>query len=61
MQGKGWMKQTQVENALGYASTVSTCYLRKLHNNGFVERRNFGGEKEFNRKRGYEWRWIDGK
>ena len=61
MQAKGWMKQTQIENALGYASTVSTCYLRKLHNGGFIERRNFGGAKEFKRKEGYEWKWIDGK
>lgn len=57
MEGRGWMTQRQVENALGYASTVSTAYLAKLLSNGNVERRNRDGAPTYCRRRGYEWRW----
>lgn len=57
MEGKGWMTQRQIENALGYAATVSTCYLAKLLREEHVERRNRDGAKKFDRRSGYEWRW----
>lgn len=57
MQGKGWRTQRQIENSLGYASTVSTDFLKKLLDLGYVERRNKGGAEVFARRLGYEWRW----
>lgn len=57
MEGRGWMTQRQVENALGYAATVSTCYLAKLLREEHVERRNRDGAAKFDRRSGYEWRW----
>lgn len=59
MQGRGWMTQSQIENALGYAATVSTAYLAKLLAAKQVERRNRGGAAKFERRRGYEWRWKE--
>lgn len=59
MQGRDWMTQTQIENALGYAATVSTAFLAKLLGLGFVERRNRDGAPTFQRQRGYEWRWTE--
>lgn len=57
MAGRGWMTQRQIENALGYAATVSTAYLAKLLEQGIVERRNRGGVPVFAKRLGYEWRW----
>ena len=57
MSGRGWMTRSKIENALGYAPTVSVAYLMKLLAAGTVERRNKGGSKTFSRVEGYEWRW----
>ena len=58
--GKGWVTQAQIENALGYAATVSTLYIRKLYQREIIERRNRGGAPKFSRTQGYEYRWIPG-
>lgn len=60
MLGKGWVTQAQIEQALGYAATVSTLYIRKLYQRGIIERRNRGGAPKFSRTQGYEYRWIPG-
>lgn len=61
MQGRGWLRQSQIEGALGYASTVSTEFLKKLLNElKLIERRNRDGAVKYARRSGYEWRWIDG-
>ena len=61
MQGKGWMQQSQIENALGYATTVSTKFLKKLHQKlQLVEKRNRDGAVKYARKHGYEYRWKNG-
>lgn len=61
MQGRGWLTQSQIEGALGYAATVSTGFLHKLHEKlKLIERRNRNGAAKFDRRTGYEWRWIDG-
>lgn len=60
MQGKGWVTQAQIEQALGYAATVSALYIRKLYQRGIIERRNRGGAPKFSRTQGYEYRWIPG-
>ena len=57
MQGRGWRTQRQIENSLGYATTVSTAFLKKLLDLGYVERRNKGGAEVFSRRIGFEWRW----
>ena len=57
MEGKGWMTRQQIENALGYASTVSTRFLEKLLSERRIERRNRGGSPVFKKREGYEWRW----
>ena len=59
MQDRGWMTQRQIENALGYAATVSTAYLAKLLNEGHVERRNRDDAPTYTRRAGYEWRWKE--
>lgn len=59
MSGRGWMTQTQIENALGYGSTVATKFLRKLLAYNKVERRNRNGAAIFSRRSGYEWRWVE--
>jgi hypothetical protein len=61
MYGKDWMTQAQIEGALGYASTVSTDFLKKLWQElKLIERRNRDGAYKYCRKRGYEWRWCNG-
>lgn len=61
MQGRGWLTQTQIEGALGYAATVSTGFLHKLNKElKLIERRNKNGAPKFDRRTGYEWRWLDG-
>jgi ribosomal protein S25 len=55
-----WSTQAQIEQRLGYASTVSTPFLRKLEKMGFIEKQNRDGAKVYNRKRGYEYRWVKG-
>ena len=57
MQDRGWMTQRQIENALGYAATVSTAYLHKLRDQDLIERRNRDGAPTYTRRAGYEWRW----
>lgn len=58
MEGKGWVTQQFVEDALGYVPTASTMYLRKLLDKGLVERRKKVSTKTFPRtNHGYEWRW----
>lgn len=59
MQGKGWMTTLQIECALGYARTAATPFLKKLRVElGLIERRNKDGETEYQRNKGYEYRWI---
>lgn len=58
MEPRGWMTQALIENLLGYGSTVSTGFLRVLLELGLVKRRNKGGVKTFNKRQGYEWKWI---
>ena len=58
--GDGWVTQAQIEQALGYAATVSTLYIRKLYQREIIERRNRGGAPKFSRTQGYEYRWIPG-
>lgn len=61
MDGRGWLTLTQIEHALGYTSTISTGFIRKLwQKHGLVERRNRGGAERYVRTLGYEWRWKDG-
>ena len=58
MKYRGWMTQRQIENALGYATTVSTAFLHKIHKQGLIERRNKGGSPTYARRLGFEWRWV---
>lgn len=58
MEGRGWMTQRQIENALGYASTIANPFLHKLLGWGKVERRNKGGAPEYSQRHGREWRWL---
>lgn len=51
------MKQSEIECALGYAATVSTCFLKKLLEKKLVQRRNKDGAKKFSKRLGYEWKW----
>ena len=53
-----WSTQAQIEQRLGYASTVSTPFLRKLEKMGYIQKRNRDGAEVYNRKRGYEYLWI---
>jgi len=56
---KSWLTQSQIEQSLGYAATVSTAFLKKLVEDlKLVERRNRDGAVKYNRMRGYEYRWI---
>ena len=57
MEGRGWLTQSQIEAALGYASTVSYVYLQKLLSLGIIERRNRGDAPQYNRRMGHEYRW----
>ena len=59
MEGKGWVTQQYIEEALGYRPCSSTMYLRKLLDKGLVERRKKVSTKTFPRtNHGYEWRWV---
>jgi len=54
-----WLTQSKIEQMLGYASTVSTAFLKKLVEDlKLVERRNRDNAVKYNRMRGYEYRWI---
>lgn len=58
MHGKGWLTSWAIECSLGYARTSSTPFLKKLREDlKLIERRPKGG-KPYNRKDGYEFRWI---
>lgn len=57
MEGAGWMTSWEIECALGYARTVSSGFLRKLVKLKIIKRRPRGGEK-YNRKKGWEYKWI---
>lgn len=59
MQGKDWLTTYNVECLLGYGRTVARGFLFKLVELGFVERRNRGGAKTFNRRHGYEYKWKE--
>jgi len=62
MTAKSWLTQSQIEQSLGYASTVSTGFLKKLVEDlKLVERRNRDGAVKYNRMRGFEYRWITGE
>ena len=52
-----WTRTSKLENRLGYAATVCNATLRKYMEQGIVERRPVGG-MTYNKKVGYEWRWI---
>lgn len=57
---KDWTPTGVLEARLGYARMVSLAFLRKLLEKGLIERRNKGGKKEYVKKEGFEWRWING-
>ena len=52
-----WLTQSKIEQMLGYASTVSTTFLKKLVELGHLERRNRDNAVKYNRIRGWEYRW----
>jgi hypothetical protein len=59
MLGAGWLTTYQVECRLGYGRTVARDFLVKLVVElKLVERRPRNGEAVFNRKQGWEWRWV---
>lgn len=58
MEGKGWMATYQVECALGLGRFCAKDKLLRLRAEGLVARRNRDGERKYNRKRGYEWKWL---
>lgn len=59
MSGQGWMTQRQIEGRLGYSATTATSYLHKLRAEGHIERRNRHGSTVYERRQGYEWRWLE--
>lgn len=58
MEGNGWMDTYRVECALGLGRFCAKDKLLRLRTEGLVARRNRDGEKKYNRKRGYEWKWL---
>lgn len=58
MAGRGWMTTYQVECALGLGRFCAKDKLLRLRAEGLVARRNRDGERKYNRKRGYEWKWL---
>lgn len=58
MAGRGWMTAYQVECALGLGRFCAKDKLLRLRSEGLVARRNRDGERKYNRKRGYEWKWL---
>lgn len=60
MQGKGWIGTAQIEALFCYGHGSCTSFLKTLEKARKVERRFWGGELRFNRRKGWEWRWVDG-
>lgn len=58
MEGRGWLTSYQVECALGLGRFCAKDKLLRLLAEGLVARRNRDGERKYNRKRGYEWKWL---
>lgn len=58
MADRGWMTTCQVEFALGLGRFCAKDKLLRLRSEGLVARRNRDGERKYNRKRGYEWKWL---
>jgi hypothetical protein len=60
MRGHGWLTTYQVECRLGYSRTVARDFLVKLMVElKLVERRPRNGAAVFNRRSGWEWRWLN--
>ena len=59
MYGAGWLTAFEIECRLGYAKTSSTQFLKKLReDHKLIERRNRDGAAKFDRRHGYQYRWI---
>jgi hypothetical protein len=57
--GNDWLSTFQIECRLGYSRCSSLTFLRRLHKEMcLIERRNKDDEPVYNRKRGYEYRWV---
>jgi hypothetical protein len=55
--GDGWLTTMAIEDRLGMPRTTASKTLIRYMNLGFIERRAVGGT--FNKRWGYEWRWIE--
>lgn len=59
MLGAGWLTAFEIECRLGYAKTSSTQFLKKLREeHKLIERRNRNNAPKFDRRHGYQYRWI---
>lgn len=59
MHGAGWLTAFEIECRLGYTKTSSTQFLKKLREeHKLIERRNRNGAATFDRRHGYQYRWI---
>lgn len=56
--GNEWMATREIESRLGSGHCTAGQNLYRYLGLGLVERRNAGGATHFNRRKGYEWRFL---
>lgn len=61
MAGRGWLITFKVECLLGCMPTAANAFLRKLHAQGYVDRRPRGNAERYVKNQGWEYYWIEGK
>lgn len=56
--GIEWTPTATIERRLGIGRTASTNTLRAYHKKGLLEKRKIGGDDNWSRRIGYEWRFV---
>ena len=56
--GDGWTNTREIEKQLGTGRSVAYKTLEKYYSRGWLDRRPAGGESEFNRRKGWEWKCV---
>lgn len=56
--GTDWTPTPTIERRLGIGRTAATNTLRAYHKKGLLEKRKIGGDDNWSRRIGYEWRFV---
>lgn len=59
--GDAWVPTKTIESRLGFARASALGTLQAWEKDEIVERRKFGGDENWNYRKGYEWRFCPKK